>query len=207
MPYIHIFALLNILKQICDHPALVLDDIDGYQDYESGKWELFKEPLHEGMESGQKVVVFSQYLNMIEIMKHHMEKNRIGFVTLTGSSRARKTIIDKFNNDPDCRVILASLKAGGVGIDLVAGSVVIHYDRWWNAAKEDQATDRVHRIGQKQVVQVFKLVTKGTLEEKINAIIENKRRLLNDVIKEDEADSLKLFSREELLSMLEWQGR
>jgi SNF2 family DNA or RNA helicase len=85
--------------------------------------------------------------------------------------------LERFREDPGCRVILASLKAGGTGIDLISGSVVIHYDRWWNAAKEDQATDRVHRIGQKRVVQIFKLVTQGTLEEKISAIIDRKRNL------------------------------
>jgi SNF2 family DNA or RNA helicase len=82
-------------------------------------------------------------------------------------------------------VFLGSLKAGGSGIDLVAGSVVIHYDRWWNAAREDQATDRVHRIGQKSAVQVFKLVAQGTLEEKIAAIIERKRRLMDAVVQAD----------------------
>ena len=79
---------------------------------------------------------------------------------------------------------------------------MIHYDRWWNAAKEDQATDRVHRIGQKRVVQVFKLVTKGTLEEKISAIIDRKRNLMDDVIKEDSAELIKTFNREDLLVML-----
>jgi SNF2 family DNA or RNA helicase len=83
----------------------------------------------------------------------------VGFVTLTGQSLKRGEIVNRFNEDPDCGVYVGSLKAGGAGIDLVAASVVIHYDRWWNAAKEDQATDRVHRIGQRRGVLVFKLVT------------------------------------------------
>ena len=87
-------------------------------------------------------------------------------------------MVDRFNEDPSCRVFLGSLKAGGTGIDLVAGSVVIHYDRWWNAAREDQATDRVYRIGQRRAVQVFKLVTENTLEERIAAMIDRKRQLL-----------------------------
>jgi SNF2 family DNA or RNA helicase len=99
-------------------------------------------------------------------------------------------------------VFVGSLKAGGTGIDLVAASVVIHYDRWWNAAREDQATDRVHRIGQKRGVQVFKLVTEGTLEERIAAIIEKKRNLMDSVVKEDDPGLLKTFSREELIGML-----
>ena len=97
---------------------------------------------------------------------------------------------------------MGSLKAGGTGVDLVAGSVVIHYDRWWNAAKEDQATDRVHRIGQKKGVQVFKLVTEGTLEEKISAIIERKRDLMDSIVKEDDPGLLKTFTREQLIELL-----
>jgi superfamily II DNA or RNA helicase len=202
VPYIHVFALLNLLKQICDHPALLDETVDRYRDYKSGKWELFKELLEEAVGSGQKVVVYSQFLGMIRIIEDHLKSRDVGFVTLTGASRKRGEIIDRFNEDPDCRVYVGSLKAGGTGVDLVAGSVVIHYDRWWNAAKEDQATDRVHRIGQKRGVQVFKLVTQGTLEEKIAAIIEKKRNLMDAVIREDDPGLLKSFSREELIEIL-----
>jgi SNF2 family DNA or RNA helicase len=100
---------------------------------------------------------------------------------------------------------VGSLKAGGGGIDLVAASVVIHYDRWWNAAKEDQATDRVQRIGQRRGVQVFKLVTEGTLEGKIGAIIERKRRLMESVVKENVPAFLKTFTREELIQLLTFE--
>jgi SNF2 family DNA or RNA helicase len=130
----------------------------------------------------------------------------VDFATLTGASRNRGEIIDRFNNDPACRVFVGSLKAGGIGIDLVAASVVIHYDRWWNAAREDQATDRVHRIGQKRGVQVFKLVTEGTLEEKISAIIEKKKNLMNGVVKEDDPGLLKTFSRQQLIELLAVPG-
>ena len=97
---------------------------------------------------------------------------------------------------------MGSLKAGGAGIDLIAASVVIHYDRWWNAAKEDQATDRVYRIGQRRGVQVFQPVTLGTLEEKISALIEKKRNLMDQVVREDDPGLLKSLSREELLALL-----
>ena len=202
IPYIHIFALLMILKQICDHPAIVAGKIDDYDNYKSGKWDLFKEIVQEALDSGQKIVVFSQFLDMIRIIERYLTENKVGFVTLTGSTRNRGKIISKFNDDENCRVFIGSLMAGGTGIDLIAGSVVIHYDRWWNAAREDQATDRLHRIGQKKVVQVFKLVTKGTLEEKIAAIIEKKRALMNSVIKDDDPNVLKSLDRNELLSLL-----
>jgi superfamily II DNA or RNA helicase len=202
LPYIHIFALLNLLKRICDHPALALNRIDDYQNLESGKWDLFRELLVETLDSGRKIVVFTQYLGMIEMMERLLLDLGAGFVTLTGSSQDRGEIVRRFNTDPDCRVFLGSLKAGGTGIDLVGGSTVLHYDRWWNAAREDQATDRVHRIGQKRAVQVFKLVTEGTLEEKISAIIERKRKLMNAVVQADDPKLSKVFTREELIELL-----
>ena len=202
IPYIHIFALLNLLKQICNHPALVKGKIDDYQGLQSGKWDLFKELLEESLQSDQKVVIYSQFLGMIDIIEKYLTSNAIDFVSLTGKTTNREKIIRRFNEDPACRVFVGSLKAGGVGIDLVAGSVVIHYDRWWNAAKEDQATDRVHRIGQKRGVQVFKLVTEGTLEEKIAAIISIKRNLMDSVIEESDPTVMKSFTREELIDLL-----
>jgi SNF2 family DNA or RNA helicase len=202
IPYIHIFALLTLLKQICDHPALIEGKLEDFERYQSGKWELFKELITESLESGQKVVIYSQFLGMIQIIESFLQGLGVHFVTLTGASRKRGEIISRFNEDPACRVYVGSLKVGGTGIDLVAASVVIHYDRWWNAAKEDQATDRVHRIGQRRGVQVFKLVTEGTLEEKISAMIEKKRNLMESIIREDNPVLLKTFSREELIAML-----
>ncbi len=202
LPYIHIFALLNYLKQVCDHPALALKKTDQARKYRSGKWELFREILQECLDAGLKVVVFTQYLGMIDMMSRHLRELEIDFVTLTGASTQRGDIVDRFNEDETCRVFLGSLKAGGTGIDLVGGSVVIHYDRWWNAAREDQATDRVHRIGQKRAVQVFKLITEGTLEEKIAAIIDRKRDLMESVVQEDDPRLAKIFSRDELLGLL-----
>ncbi|MBN2321116.1 MAG: DEAD/DEAH box helicase [Acidobacteria bacterium] len=202
LPYIHIFALLNHLKRICDHPALALNKVEKYQDFESGKWELFQELLYETLDSGQKAVVFSQYLGMLEMMESLLQSLGIGYVKLTGASRERGEIVRRFNEDDGCRVFLGSLKAGGAGIDLLGGSTVLHFDRWWNAAREDQATDRVHRIGQRRVVQVFKIITEGTLEEKIAAIIEKKRRLLNSVVQADNPELSKIFTREELIDLL-----
>jgi len=203
IPYIHVFGLLLLLKQICDHPALVHRRPEEFEKHQSGKWDLFQELLFESLDSGQKVVVFTQFLGMINMMERLLSGLDVGFATLTGSTRNRGEVIRRFNEEPDCRVFLGSLKAGGTGIDLVAGSVVVHYDRWWNAAREDQATDRVYRIGQKKAVQVFKLVTEGTLEEKISAIIDRKRRLMESVVQADDPRLSKVFSREELIDLLE----
>ena len=202
LPYIHIFALLNLLKQICDHPALALNDLGNAERYTSGKWDLYCELLGQALASGQKAVVFTQYLGMLALMGRHLDTQGVGYVTLSGTSRKRGDLIERFNTDPECRVFLGSLKAGGTGIDLIAGSVVIHYDRWWNAAREDQATDRVYRIGQKRAVQVLKLVTEDTLEEGIAAIIRRKRALMESAIQEDDPTLAKIFTREELLELL-----
>ncbi|HJX59669.1 MAG TPA: DEAD/DEAH box helicase, partial [Thermodesulfobacteriota bacterium] len=202
IPYIHIFALLNLLKQVCNHPALIEGNLNDFERYQSGKWDLFREILSEALDSEQKIVVYSQFLGMIRIIELFLQGQGVDFVTLTGATRNRGEIISRFNEDPECRVYVGSLKAGGTGIDLVAASVVIHYDRWWNAAREDQATDRVHRIGQMRGVQVFKLVTEGTLEEKISAIIEKKRNLMDSIVREDDPGLLKTFSREEFIQIL-----
>jgi len=202
IPYMHVFALLNLLKQICNHPGMLNHEDVDYRSYASGKWELFKEILSESLDSGQKVVVYSQFLYIIDIMAAYLEEAGIDFVALTGKTRNRGDVISRLNTDPNCRVYLGSLKAGGVGIDLVAASIVIHYDMWWNAAREDQATDRVHRIGQRRGVHVFKLITEGTLEEKIAAMVQKKRHLMDQVIKESDPTVLKGFSREELMELL-----
>lgn len=200
--YVHIFSILAKLKQVCDHPSLILKDIDNYKDHTSGKFELFIELLNEAKESSQKVVVFSQYLNMIEIIKKYLKTQSIGYASITGATKKRFQEIKRFKEDPNCLVFVASLLAAGVGIDLTAGSVVIHYDRWWNPAKENQATDRVHRIGQNRGVQVFKLVTKKTIEERIHMIIERKKHLIEQTIGVDEADQIKSLTREDLIEIL-----
>ncbi len=201
--YIHLFSLLSQLKQICDHPALFLKDVPNAANYHSGKWDLFVELLQEARQSGQKVVVFSQYLGMLDIIENYLNQEGIDFAGIRGATVKRGDEVRRFNHDPACEVFVASLQAAGVGIDLTAASVVIHYDRWWNAAKENQATDRVHRIGQTRGVQVFKLVTRGTFEEKIDQLIQKKGRLMEEVIGIDDHLLLKQFNRSELLQLIQ----
>lgn len=202
IPYMHIFAVLNYLKQICNHPALLEGDTHGYARYQSGKWDLFVELLEESLGSGQKVVVFSQYVKMLELIESFLNDRGIRFATIKGHTRKRAEAVKRFNTDPRCMVFTASLRASGLGIDLTAASVVIHYDRWWNSAREEQATDRVHRIGQRRGVQVFKLITEHTLEEKIDSLIAKKRALMESVIREDDKALVKHFSREDLIELM-----
>lgn len=204
IPYMHIFAVLSSLKQICNHPAVYNKTPSKYKEFQSGKWDLFLELLSEARESQQKVVVFSQYLNMLDIIEDHLKETGIGFATIRGATIDRAEPLQRFNRDPDCEVFVASLQAAGLGVDLTAGSVVIHYDRWWNAARENQATDRVHRIGQTRGVQVFKLVTKGTLEEHIDMLIEKKGKLMEETIGVDDHQVIKQFTREEIVELLQY---
>lgn len=197
--YIHVFALITRLKRLCDHPSLILNKNEGI--HTSGKFELFKEIMEEALDSGEKIVVFSHYLEMISIIEQWLDNKRVSFVTLKGSTHNRAQIIKQFQSNSNCRVFIGSLMAGGLGIDLTSASIVIHYDRWWNAARENQATDRVHRIGQKKSVQVFKLITRGTLEEKIDSMIRKKLSLMNSVMQSDEA-IIKRLSREEIIELL-----
>lgn len=202
IPYVHIFSILSSLKQICNHPAAFLKEPEKYKEYQSGKWDLFIELLNEARQSGQKVVVFSHYLAMLDIMELYLKEQGIHYATIRGSTRNRAEEVGRFQNDPTCEVFLGSLQAAGAGIDLTAASVVIHYDRWWNAAKEDQATDRVHRIGQSRGVQVFKLVTLDTFEQRIDKMITEKGRLMEEVVTTDDHQILKNFDRRELLDLL-----
>ncbi|MDP1835200.1 MAG: DEAD/DEAH box helicase [Chlamydiales bacterium] len=204
IPYVHIFAILTQLKRICNHPAVYLKTPSEYRKHESGKWELFVELLSEARDSGQKVVVFSQYLAMLDIFEEYLKQEGISFAAIRGSTTDRGEQLKLFNQDPTCEVFLGSLQAVGLGVDLTAASVVIHYDRWWNAARENQATDRVHRIGQRRGVQVFKLVTKGTFEERIDALINAKGQLMEDVVGVDDQDVIKRLDRRELIELLQY---
>jgi len=205
--YANILAVLTRLKQICDHPQLAdlvsgkIKNIKKVDPTHTGKWEALEELLHEAVGSNLKTVIFTQYLGMIDLIANHLKNEGIGFTELRGDTSDRAKRIERFASDPECKVFLCSLLAGGLGIDLTAGSVCIHYDRWWNPAKENQATDRLHRIGQTRGVQVFKLQIPGTVEDRIAQIIESKNNLSNSLIQESSV-GLKAFSKQELLDLL-----
>lgn len=200
VPFLHVFHTLTLLKQICNHPALVQKDIE-YSKLTSGKFEVFKEVIREAIESDHKIVVYSQYVDMIKIFEKYLSSMSIGHVKLTGQTRNRGKVIQSFQEDSNIKVFCGSLLAGGIGIDLTAASVVIHYDRWWNASKENQATDRVHRIGQHNNVQVLKFLTRGTLEEKIDMIIRSKQFLFERFLDKDE-EIFKKLNRQQLIELL-----
>jgi SNF2 family DNA or RNA helicase len=198
IPYIHIFSLISLLKQICNDPGIIDPQ---YLHIGSGKLQVFDELISEALESNQKVVVFSQYAKMVNRISQRLVEQGIKHVTLTGQSIHRGNIVKEFQENKNIKVFVGSLLAGGTGIDLTSASVVIHFDRWWNAAKENQATDRVHRIGQTRNIQVYKLITRGTLEERIDEIINRKKMIFERFIEQDE-EMFKNLSREDLLQLL-----
>ncbi len=203
--YTHILTTIIRLKQICNH-LCQLEQCTDWTMYRSGKWDEFTRLLRQCLQSKLKVVVFSQFTTMLDIIEAWLHDKKIDHVSLRGkvSAKERSKRIKRFNGVKKCRVCCASLLAGGTGIDLTGAQVVIHFDRWWNPAKEEQATARVHRMGQRHPVQVYKLVTVGTLEEKIHGLIEQKRALAAELIVEDDGSILKTLSRKELAGLFRY---
>lgn len=205
--YANILSVLTRLKQVCDHPRLPevtgtkLKKLSAMDPWETGKWVAFDELLNEALGSNLKIVVFTQYLGMMDLIGLWLKEKNVGFVELRGDTPDRAARIQKYADDSETKVFLCSLLAGSLGIDLTAGSVCIHFDRWWNPARENQATDRLHRYGQTRGVQVFKLQIPGTIEDRIASIIQSKTEL-SDALIEQSALGLKAFSREELLELL-----
>ena len=187
---IHVLATLTRLKQICCHPAIFAKERAELGD--SAKYDMLLELLQTLVESGHKTVIFSQYTRMLQIMREDFEQRGIPFSYLDGTTKNRLEIVKEFNENPKIPVFLVSLKAGGTGLNLVGADTVIHYDMWWNPAVENQATDRVHRIGQKNSVSAYKLITLGTIEEKIVEMQRRKKGLVKKVVSCDDEAIAKL---------------
>jgi len=153
----------------------------------SGKVELFNELLEEVLDGGHRVLVFSQFTSMLVLLREELSAQKIGFCYLDGSTTDRGRVVDQFQRDAALPVFLISLKAGGVGLNLTGADTIIHFDPWWNPAVEAQATDRAHRIGQKKVVTSYKLITRGTVEEKILNLQNRKRALTQGLLGGEES--------------------
>jgi superfamily II DNA or RNA helicase len=189
--HIQILAGLTRLRQAaCDPRLLGLPREFGDED--SGKLVALRDLIETSIEGGHKVLVFSQFVSMLHIIKRAMDDDGIGYAYLDGSTKDRQAVVESFQSDDGPPVFLISLKAGGSGLNLTAADTVIHFDPWWNPAVEDQATDRAHRIGQTRVVTTYRLVAKGTIEEKILELAEKKRELVGAVLAEDVGGAKKL---------------
>ena len=196
---IMILAMLTRLRQICCDPGLVFDGYGG----ERSKLTACMELIENAVESGKKILVFSQFTTILDKLRGECEKRGIGTYLLTGATpkQQRFDLMESFNRDKT-PVFLISLKAGGTGLNLTGAEIVIHYDPWWNLSAENQATDRAYRIGQTRNVQVVKLIVEGTVEEKISKLQQQKQQLSQSVI-EGSDGSIAAMSREEILELFE----
>lgn len=195
---IQILALLTRLRQICCHPSLFLSNYKG----ESAKLKQCIELVKDAIESGHKILLFSTYTTMFEIIEKELKKENISYFKLTGQTKVNERIglVDEFNQNPDIKVFLISLKAGGTGLNLTGADMVIHYDPWWNLSAENQATDRAYRIGQKNNVQVYKLITKNSIEEKIYELQEKKAKLIDNVL-DTKTSFISKLSKEDIMKL------
>ncbi|MDT9330776.1 DEAD/DEAH box helicase [Clostridium perfringens] len=200
---INLFAYLTKLREICLDPSLVVPDYTG----ESSKLTVVKEIVKDASESGKKILLFSQFTSVLQKIEEDFKKEDISYLYLDGGTSAKDRVerVKKFNEDSNIKVFLISLKAGGVGLNLTSASVVIHFDPWWNPAVEDQATDRAHRFGQENKVEVIKLVAKDTIEEKIVLMQEDKRELIQSLMdgKTMDGKGLKRLTEEEISKLFE----
>jgi SNF2 family DNA or RNA helicase len=196
---IMILDVLLKLRQVCCDPRLV-KLMAAREVTESTKLEVLLDKLTELIEQGRKILLFSQFTSMLDLVVPELEKRGIAFAKLTGKTRDRTTPVHRFQSG-EVPLFLVSLKAGGTGLNLTAADTVIHYDPWWNPAVEEQATDRTHRIGQQKNVFVYKLIAEGTIEQKMLQLQESKRALASMIL--DGTGSPKMsFTEEELTYLL-----
>ncbi len=199
--HITILDALLKLRQVCCHPQLL--KLESAQKVRhSAKLDLFLELIDELMNEGRKVLVFSQFTSMLSILEREIKGRKIPYTKLTGATRKREEAIARFTSG-EADIFLISLKAGGVGLNLVAADTVIHYDPWWNPAVENQATDRAYRIGQDKPVFVYKLIVENSIEEKILKLQEKKQALQDGIYGQQNQKEEEVFGGEELLSLLE----
>lgn len=189
-----ILKTLLRLRQICCHLELLkLPNLESKMP--SAKLDLFFELLDEVLDGGHRVLVFSQFTSMLSILKRELDERRIAYSYLDGATQERLKVVREFNTNRSIPIFLISLKAGGTGLNLTGADTVIHYDPWWNPAVEDQATDRAYRIGQKRTVYSMKLITKGTVEEKVLDMQRRKKAVIDATLETDE----------QVLSAMNWE--
>lgn len=195
---IRILAELTRIRQICCDPSLCFEDYSGG----SAKREACMELIRSAIDGEHKMLVFSQFTSMLELLEADLAKENIQYYKITGSTKKedRTDLVRRFNED-STPVFLISLKAGGTGLNLTGADIVIHYDPWWNLAAQNQATDRAHRIGQEKTVSVYKLIAKGSIEEKILRMQEDKKALADEILS-GETGGLMNMSREDLMELL-----
>jgi len=194
--FVHILAALMKLRQVCNHPHLANSDI--LPEIEaSSKLEQLVELVQDAIDSGHKILVFSQFVQMLKIIRKVFDRLGIDYAYMDGHSKNRMAEVQRFETTPELKLFLISLKTGGTGLNLTSADTVIIYDPWWNPMVENQAIDRTHRIGQTRKVQVFRLITKGTVEEKIMNLQQHKLQMFDEVVS-DSQTVLSTLSKDEI---------
>jgi SNF2 family DNA or RNA helicase len=176
-------TLLRLRQTCCHLDLLKLPDLKS--EFPSAKMELFFELVNEALDARHRILVFSQFTSMLGILRDELEERGLKYCYLDGTTKDRQEVVKEFNTDRSIPVFLISLKAGGSGLNLTGADMVIHYDPWWNPAVEDQATDRAHRIGQKNTVYSVKLITKNTVEEKVLAMQQRKKSVIDATLEKE----------------------
>jgi SNF2 family DNA or RNA helicase len=199
---IEILSYITKLRQLCLDPSVVIQDYTGV----SGKIEALVELLQQSIEEGHKILVFSQFTSVLKNIGKRIGEEAIAYSYLDGAvpSEKRMDMVRDFNSGQKS-VFLISLKAGGTGLNLTSADIVVHFDPWWNPAVEDQASDRAHRIGQENVVEVIKIIAKGTIEEKIIALQEEKKKLISELMGDELSggEGFAALSEEEIMGLFE----
>ena len=196
--HIKILALLTRLRQICCHPSLFIKDYN----LGSSKLNQCLEIIEDAVKSEHKILLFSGYTSMFPIIEEQLQQLNIKYLKLTGATKVDERIemVDEFNENPNIKVFLISLKAGGTGLNLTGADMVIHYDPWWNISTENQATDRAYRIGQKNNVQVYKLITKDSIEEKMYELQQKKAELIDNMLS-TKTSFINKLSKEDIMNL------
>ncbi|MGV3662389.1 MAG: DEAD/DEAH box helicase, partial [Prosthecobacter sp.] len=200
------FTVLLRLRQVCcdlrltgvAKEALAGLEVEDY----SGKWAALHDQVETALQSGGKILIFSQFVQFLRLMRERFQAQKLDFAYLDGSSQDRSAQVDRFQKDPKCRLFLISLKAGGYGLNLTAADSVILADPWWNPAVEAQAIDRAHRIGQQKVVNAYRLAIRGTVEERILKLQAQKRGLVEAALN-DQAPMMEGLSEGELEDLIQ----
>jgi len=194
-------ALLRLRQVCCD---LRLLGVPGTVDeVASAKVDLLDELLQEAIDGGHRILIFSQFVSMLKILREHFDRGGLKYCYLDGQTKNRLEVVDQFQQDNDIPAFLISLKAGGVGLNLTGADTVIHFDPWWNPAVEAQATDRAHRIGQKRVVTSYKLIAKDTVEEKILTLQRKKMEMIDAMVDSDDQPLMTGLTMDEIMGLLD----
>lgn len=198
---ITVFSYLTKLRQLCLDPSLIVDGYEGG----SGKLKEAVKITKSAVENNKKILLFSQFTSVLKNIGEEMKSEGIRYVYLDGATPAKERVklVNEFNENNDIKVFLISLKAGGTGLNLTSANLVIHFDPWWNPAIENQATDRAHRIGQKNIVEVIKLIAHDSIEEKITMLQEDKKKLIDSVMSNENMNSIKIdgLTNEEIINL------